>query len=48
MPGAPGRNGAGAQRRTGRAGRDDRRRSFLVEEEETWLPRRNTVPRVIE
>ncbi|MGA4881207.1 WXG100 family type VII secretion target [Streptomyces lydicamycinicus] len=48
MPGAPGMNGAGAQRRPGRAGRDDRRRDFLIEEEETWLPRRNTVPRVIE
>lgn len=57
-PGAPGMNGAGAQRRTGRAGRagragrDDRRRNFPVEEEETWLetwlPRRTTVPRVIE
>ncbi|MFF4697291.1 hypothetical protein [Streptomyces chattanoogensis] len=43
--GAPGANGAAAKRRSERTAE---RQSYLVEDEETWTPRRNTVPRVIE
>ncbi|MFF4951733.1 WXG100 family type VII secretion target [Streptomyces chattanoogensis] len=43
--GAPGANGAAAKKRSERTAQ---RQSYLVEDEETWTPRRNTVPRVIE
>ncbi|WP_169314201.1 hypothetical protein [Streptomyces piniterrae] len=45
-PGAPGtRGGKGNQ---GQRGADSRRPDYLLEDEETWTPRRNVAPRVIE
>lgn len=44
MMGAPGARGGGAN--DGRNGGD--RPDYLTEEEETWTPRRNVAPRVIE